>query len=487
LPIHFPIRVRLTAWYLAVLCVCLAVLGSVIFLGARASVGNIVDSDLQARLVATRSFAEQHIPSDSPAELQDEFQEFSASQPGGVLLQIRNQAGAWVFQSLSMQKYGIELAPTPAEEARFTNAARGNHSFRIITGTIAVRGNTYAVQIATDTTNFALILERLKWLLLISTPLAIVLALAGGYWLSSRALAPVKRVTETARSISPEELSRRVEVPQTGDEMQFLAETLNAMLARIESSFKRMTQFTADASHELRTPIAIMRTTAEIALRQKRDDEAYRKALQEVLEEAERTSSLVDDLLTLARADSATQQLALSPTNVAEVLEIAFSKTKFLAAEKAVAVSMEIVRRDIWTQGNQEALVRLFVVLFDNAVKYTPARGRVSAGLDLVASRVVFRIEDSGIGIAPEDLPHIFERFYRADKTRTRKQGGFGLGLAIAKWIAEAHDAEIRVESTVGQGSIFTVEFRSSRVESKPFLPLILRLAPQDRFYADER
>ena len=461
--ILLPIRVRLTAWYLAVLCFCLAILGSVIFLGARASVASIIDADLRARLVATRIFMEQHIPSDPPAELQDEFQEYSASQPGGALLQIQDESGTWVFQSLPMQKHAIALVPSGSDE--LSSVTRGNQSLRIITGRIAVRGKTYAVQIATDTTNFTLVLQRLKWLLLISTPLAIGLALAGGYWLSSRALLPVRRVTQTARSISGDELSRRVDVPQTGDELQFLAQTLNAMLARIENSFKRMTQFAADASHELRTPVAIMRTTAEIALRQKRDEEMYRKALQEVLEEAERTSSLVDDLLTLARADSATQQLALSATNVAEAVEMAFSKTKFLAAEKAVALSLRIVRRDIWLEGNQEALVRLFLVLFDNAVKYTPAGGKVSAVFDVVKDRSVFRVQDSGVGIAPEDLAHIFERFYRADKTRTRNQGGFGLGLAIAKWIADAHAAEIRVESTPGQGSVFKVEFLRSRVE----------------------
>ncbi|HEV2963438.1 MAG TPA: ATP-binding protein [Candidatus Angelobacter sp.] len=462
---RFPIRVRLTSWYLAVLCFCLAILGSVIFLAARASVSKIIDSDLRARLSATRSFMEQQIPSAPPSELQDEFQEYSASQPGGALLQIKDESGAWIFRSLSMQKYAIVLPPSgPDGNSQFASVARGNQSLRIIAGKIAVNGKTYAVQIGADTTNFMLVLQRLKWLLLISTPLAIGLALAGGYWLSSRALAPVRRVTQTARSIGGDELSRRVEVPQTGDELQFLAQTLNAMLARIESSFKRMTQFTADASHELRTPVTIIRTTAEIALRQKRDEEMYRKALKEVLEEAERTSSLIDDLLTLARADSAAQQLALAPTNVAEVMEMAFSKTKFLATEKAVAVSLQIVRRDLWIEGNQEALLRLFLVLFDNAVKYTPAGGRVSAVLDVVKGRAVFRIQDSGIGIPPEDLPHVFERFYRADKARN-SQGGVGLGLAIAKWIADAHAAEIHVESTPGQGSVFTVEFLRSRVE----------------------
>jgi heavy metal sensor kinase len=457
-----PIRVRLTAWYLAVLCFCLAVLGSVIFLGARNSITRIIDSDLQARLAATRSFLEQHIPSDSPQELQDEFQEYSASQPGGALLQIKDESGAWIFQSLAMQRYRITV-PGPAENGRVSTSVQNGHSLRIITDSAIVNGKRYTIQVATDTTSFSLVLQRLKWLLLISTPLAIGLALAGGYWLSSRALIPVRKITEAARSIGGDELSRRLDSPQTADELQFLVETLNAMLARIESSFKRMTQFTADASHELRTPVAIIRTTAEIALRQKRNEVAYQKALQEILEEAECTSSLIDDLLTLARADSATEQFALSPTNLCDVIETAFSKTKFLASEKGVSVSLELAHRNAWIEGNQEALVRLFLVLFDNAIKYTPAGGRVSAVLDVVEGATVFRIQDSGIGIPTQDLPHIFERFYRADQTRSRKHGGFGLGLAIAKWIADAHTAEIRVQSAAGQGSVFTVHFPCAR------------------------
>ena len=454
-----PIRIRLTAWYLTVLCFCLAILGTVIFLGARESVANIIDSDLRARMAATRSFMGQHIPSDSPTELQDEFQEFSASQPGGALLQIKGESGDWVFQSLSMQRYGIAI-PSPSEASQISTDMQKGHALRIITDSVIVNGKRLVVQIATDTTSFTLVLQRLKWLLLISTPLAIGLALAGGYWLSSRALFPVRRITEAARSIGGNDLSCRLDPPQTADELQFLAETLNAMLARIESSFKQMTQFTADASHELRTPVAIIRTTAEIALRQKRDEGAYRKALQEILEEAERTSSLIDDLLTLARADSATEQLALSPTNVAGVIEIAFSKTKFLASEKGVSVSLDLAHRSAWIEGNQEALVRLFLVLFDNVIKYTPAGGQVSAVFYVAEGVAVFRIQDSGIGIPAQYLPHIFERFYRADQARSRKHGGFGLGLAIAKWIGDAHAAQIQVQSAAGQGSVFTVEFQ---------------------------
>src|SRR5258708_7492739 len=178
---RLPIRMRLTAWYLAVLCFCLAILGVVIFVGARESVTNIIDTDLRARLAATRTFIAQQIPNDSPQELQDEFQECYASQPGGALLQINNESGAWVFQSLSMQRYGIAVPQSVAGgSSQFSSVVKGDHLLRIITDRTTVNGKSYVIQIATDTTNFALVLQRLKWLLLISTPLAIGLALAGG-------------------------------------------------------------------------------------------------------------------------------------------------------------------------------------------------------------------------------------------------------------------------------------------------------------------
>lgn len=452
---RLPIRARLTAWYLVVLCFCLAILGCLIFLGAKENITKIIDNDLRARLAATRSFLEEQIPSDSAQQLQDEFQEYSSSQPGGELLQISDESGMWVFQSLSMQKYRIP-APAPGQRQSTIQTV---YPLRILADTAMAKGKPYFVQIATDTTKFNLFLQQLKWLLLISTPLAIGLALAGGYWLSGRALKPVKKITVTARSIDADELSQRLEVPQTADELQFLAETLNQMLARIETSFKRITQFTADASHELRTPVAIIRTTAEVALRQKRDETAYRKALQDILDEARRTTSLIDDLLTLARSDAATQQLTLSPVNIAELIEVAYSKAEFLAAEKTISISLSIALRDAWIEGDREALVRLFLVLFDNAIKYTSPGGKVSGVFDVLGGVPVFEIRDSGIGIAAQDLPHVFERFYQADKARSRNRDGFGLGLAIAKWIADAHEAAIQVESVEGQGSVFTIRF----------------------------
>jgi two-component system heavy metal sensor histidine kinase CusS len=231
------------------------------------------------------------------------------------------------------------------------------------------------------------------------------------------------------------------------------------MLGRIEGSFNKITQFTGDASHELRTPLAIIRTTAEVALRHERDEQEYRQSLLDILEEAKRTSSLLDDLLALARSDSPGWQFTKEATNIAEIIEKVHAKAQFLAAKRKVSCSLQISARDVYIAGDPEALARMFLVLFDNAVKYTPTEGRVRALFSLREGKPVFEIRDSGKGIPQAAMPHIFERFFQADPSRTRNGGGFGLGLAIAKAIANAHQAEIQAENQGGNGSVFRICF----------------------------
>jgi signal transduction histidine kinase len=262
----------------------------------------------------------------------------------------------------------------------------------------------------------------------------------------------------------------RVNVPAAADEMRLLAETLNEMLHRIESSFRRITQFTADASHELRTPVAIIRTTAELALRHQRDQEEYKQSLRHILDEAEHTGLLIDDLLTLTKTDASPRFVTRS-ANLAGLAEAAYVKAKHLAAERQISFSLEIGRNDIYVDGDPEALLRMFFALFDNAVKYTPTGGDVRAFFDVRNHVAIFEIYDSGIGIPPDALPHIFERFYRADAARTRRSGGVGLGLAIAKAIANAHHGEIQAESTDGKGSVFRISFASFSTAAAEVLP----------------
>jgi signal transduction histidine kinase len=216
-------------------------------------------------------------------------------------------------------------------------------------------------------------------------------------------------------------------------------------------------QFTADASHELRTPLALMRTTTEVSLRTSQTVADYREAQKEILAEVERTSSLVENLMLLARADAGVAGLQRAPINVAECLRDACKDGKILAEAKRLKFLEDIDAQRIFVQGDPHSLHRLFLILIDNAVKYTAAEGSVFVSLTQNNGSAITEFRDTGIGISAGDLPHIFDRFYRADKARSRDFGGVGLGLSIARWVAEAHGGSIEVQSTPGAGSVFRV------------------------------
>jgi signal transduction histidine kinase len=230
------------------------------------------------------------------------------------------------------------------------------------------------------------------------------------------------------------------------------------MFARLERAFKRVTQFTADASHELRTPIALMRTRTEVALRKQRSEAEYRETLLRINQELERTSALIENLMTLARADAGSEALQVAPTNLNELLLEISETARLLAEGKSIQYDQRLPETPLSVTGNAQSLRRLFLILIDNAVKYTPHGGRISVVLDTSDGSAVTQIRDTGVGISAEDLPHIFERFYRADESRSRESGGTGLGLSIAQWIAEAHQGKISVVSKVGEGSVFRVQ-----------------------------
>jgi signal transduction histidine kinase len=285
----------------------------------------------------------------------------------------------------------------------------------------------------------------------------VVLASLLGYWLSGRALAPVNRIIESAERVGVRNLSRRLEVPRAKDEMRRLTEQLNAMLDRIEASVKRITQFTADASHDLRTPLALIRTNAELALRRTRTDTEYRETLARILSTSEETTELIEQLLLLARADANVAQLKLESTTLSPVLQAVAQKANVLAAGKGLTFSHSIMPSTDSLFANQPALERLFLTVLDNAIKYTPPGGHVSLGLRLENSQAIIEVADTGIGITEKDLPHVFERFYRADQARSRETRGSGLGLSIAKWIAEIHNGSIGLHSQPGHGTRVTI------------------------------
>jgi len=294
--------------------------------------------------------------------------------------------------------------------------------------------------------------------LLMFAPFFLLVAAGGGYWLSRRALAPVDALVRSARDIGGSNLSSRLEKLDTGDELQRLSDTLNEMLQRIESAFLRVTEFTADASHELRTPISLIRTEAELALRRSRKETEYRESLHHILLEAERTTRLIEQLLALARADSGRETLQMQAVDLGLTLRDVAESWQQVANVRNLGFSRSIDGSDSFVLGDETLLRRLADILLDNAFKYTPSPGNVHLSFERRGDNAVIAVRDSGVGIAEKDQSRIFERFYRVDKARSRAQGGTGLGLSIAQWIVMQHRGTIAVESRPGSGTIFRVE-----------------------------
>jgi heavy metal sensor kinase len=341
---------------------------------------------------------------------------------------------------------------------RFETLRVQGRSLRFYSRRIEVKGKPYTVQVAAPMHEAFEALDRFRLLLLFAAPLLLIAASAGGYWLSTRALSPVDEISRTAQRISIENLADRLPVSQTGDQLQRLSETLNAMLSRLDAAVRRITQFTADASHELRAPVSLIRTTAEVAVqRTDRTAAEYFEALQEILEESERTSEVVDSLMLLARADSGKETLEFAGADACAIVQQAADQGEKLARNCNLDFAASLPKAPVPIQADSNALRRAFLILIDNAVKYTPRGGSVKVSLKKTKDCVLVSVADTGIGIAKTDVPHIFDRFWRADKARSREEGGAGLGLSIAKWIVEMHHGSIDVDSEVGKGSTFHV------------------------------
>jgi heavy metal sensor kinase len=450
-----PIRLRLTAWYFAILAVVLSAFGISAYFAMRHSIRQTVDEELQIRSEGVHQLIERDIQRGHKDDLPEGLREHTELRVGGALLQVSDEQGNWLYRSPVMSDYGV---PRPATVPRRATEFMGKDvPLRIWSQKVSVGGQSYLIQSAFEMDDFYEALDDFALLLFISIPLLLLCATAGGYWISTRALAPVDQITRTARTISAQNLSSRLVVPNTGDELQRLSETLNGMLERLEAAFKKITQFTADASHELRTPVAVMRTRAELSLRKARSADEYRDVIAEVLAELEKTSGLIEQLMFLARADSGAETLHFAATNVAEVLREACHQGSALAEAKQIGFQEHISGDSMWIQGDAGSLRRLFLILIDNAVKYTPANGQVEVSLQRNDGYAVAQVRDTGIGIAEADLPSVFERFYRADKARTRESGGVGLGLSIGRWITEVHAGTIEVHSSPGRGSSFQI------------------------------
>jgi heavy metal sensor kinase len=445
------IGARLAMWYTAAFGAGLLVLGVAMWFTVQQSLYHAIDESLRDRVEGIHRFIEDHKTRLSLDEVKEEF------HAHGELFQVVDDAGNTVHRAETLTGVLLPALDGSVTDARFDDVLGANGPLRFLSENVSIDGRLFSIQVAAPLQDLQQGLNDALRLLVPLFPVVLVLASGTGYLMSRRALAPVDRITQTARSITADNLSQRLAVPQTGDELERLSQTLNEMIARIESAFTRISRFTADASHELRTPLAVMRTTAEVALRGPQSAAEHRAALEYIIAEIERTSNLVENLLLIAKADSG-NELRKQPVDIVAALREACAQAEVLARVKGVRFETRLPDGTLSVMGDREALRRLFLILLDNAVKYTPTGGMFTVSLRQVDGYVVGVVRDTGIGISKEDLPFVFDRFYRVDRARSRDQGGAGLGLAIGRWITQAHGGTIRVESELKVGSLFTVQ-----------------------------
>lgn len=449
------LRVRLTLWYSCALVLVALTLAGASRWALAVSLDHALDQGLRYRLIGLHGFVEEN-SQQGLDRLATRLRELDTL---GELLQVFGPNGELMAQSYGLARHHVSthLPPDPGAGMLFRNAGPRWFPVRMATQRIYIDGQPLIIEVADPQGKFHNLLREFYSVLYVALPIVLALAAFGGYWLSNRALAPIDRIIDEAQSLDPANLSARLSVPASGDELQRLPETLNRMLGRVEQSVLQVRRFTADASHELRAPMTLIYTAAEFALRRDRSPDELKDSLRKILREAKRCTELINQLLTLARSDAGSSQVEFVSLDITALLREVVSEASMLASGKGLKVSASLPQSPVCLDVDASSFRRMLLILLDNAVKYTPEGGAITVSLTEDASSALIAIADSGTGIPAEQLPFIFDRFWRADRVRSREAGGTGLGLAIAREIAQSHGAELMVESSVGRGSTFTV------------------------------
>lgn len=426
-------------------------------IGFRRSIETTVDAASRANLETVQRLVASN-ESRGSAAVAAELRDLANLWASGAVFEVADADGRWLYRSELFLRQDPPLPAIASRQMSFHTTNLSSNQYRVALARVPSGTRDFEIHAAVPTEPFDQALDRFRLIEKETLPLLVLVASLLGYWLGGRSLAPVDRIIRTTELIGVENLSRRLEVPGPRDELRRLTETLNAMLGRIEASFRRITQFTADASHDLRTPVAVMRSTAEIALRRPRTDGEYREALSRILKTSVETSDLLESLLTLARADAGAAGLEMHPLDLNVFVRKAQEQAAVLAADKSLRLTLRTPEAPVWVRADAIAIHRLLLILLDNAVKYTPAGGQCELALTQTAELAHIAVTDTGIGISEGELESIFERFRRADQARSRETPGAGLGLAIARWITQMHGGMITAESKVGCGSVFRVQ-----------------------------
>lgn len=388
------------------------------------------------------------------------FDAFFAGTPEGNLIHVLDERGERIYPLISDPGDRFPWpADTASKDRTYSKVQYEGAPFRVLSEPVIIGNAKYHVVIGGQLRDNRALVKQFTVGLLWAAPILLIFSAAIGYFLSTRALNPVAKLISSVRSISIGNLSQRLPAIQSGDELEALTETCNDMLARLELAVGQITRFTADASHELRSPITYIYTQSEFALKNLTLDEESEECFSEILRECEEATCLLTDMLMLARCDSGRSGMVFARTDLKNVLDDVYRKAVPLAEGKQHRITFEASRSEsAWIMGDAPSLRRLFWIMLDNAIKYTPAGGQINVRLQTIGNEAKVDIQDNGIGISQESLPCIFDRFYRVDKARNSTEGS-GLGLSIAKWISDMHRGDLSVKSLENIGSTFQVSF----------------------------
>lgn len=451
------IRWRMSLWYSAVLAAILAIFGISVYLLMQRGLQNRTNKSLAVQMAVLEDQLTRFRQS---SEIRDWLQRQYTRHPAFDVQVTAADGSIWLRgDRISNASLPAMKASTAGKKGVFHNFSVDDLGrFRMLSRQIDGPDAPLLVQVACSLEENDKQLGELLAILLLVGLAAVGCSLGGGYVLARQAFAPVERMAATADEITARRLDRRLDAPNPSDELGRLARTLNGMIGRLERSFEEVRRFTADAAHELRTPLAILRNEAEVALRVPRDSEQYRDCLEDMLEEIDHLTRLSDALLYLFREDAGLGVVARDPVDLQEIVRQVADHMRVVAAEKHQELSVD-APSPCWVMGNSEQLRRLLFNLLENAIKFTPNGGRIEVRVENRGEQACITVCDSGAGIAPEHLPRILDRFYRVDSARSRRTGGNGLGLSISKSIVETHQGTIDVKSQPSAGTQVTVTF----------------------------
>jgi len=454
-----PVRAKLMLLYFIVTFAGLLLFGSLSYGALQYALLQGKKTHLQGREDRLISLLSENKTASSPAVLRDQLRNYALVTHEGNLFDIHALDGALIFPSAEIDHAWHLPKNKDCSQPVYSSVVFDPQPAMALCHIILVNGNKAVVRIGGSLDEEVYILRKYRNALLLLMPGLLILSSASGYFLSGLALRPVSRMTKAALGIGIGNLSERLPVPSAKDELQQLAVAWNQLLARLEAAVTRLSQFSADASHDLRTSITVMLATAQLSLHRHRSEDEYREDLGKIVTECRTASTLLDALLALAQSDNFVHEVAFKEINLCDLVVSGCRRVEDLAESSGIILDWHLPASPTYIQGDELLLQRLLGILLDNAIRYTPEHGEIRAEVLVAPHAAIVTVRDTGVGMSEAIRRRVFDRFYQADLRERKSQAGNGLGLSIGRWIADAHGADLTVESTSSRGSAFQISF----------------------------